>query len=705
MSPVVLRLRVFCAALILIPGIGVDLSAQYPTSPPPAGPLRELQLPPFEESSLANGLRIVLVENHELPVVTVWLTFPAGSAYDPAGQEGLTSMASDLLLRGTGNRTAEQIADEIEGVGSSLNVNAGSDFFNVSATVLTEHVDLAFQLVADVVGNSTFPEEEVELTRTRMLSALQAQEAQPDFLADKFFNAAMYGEHPYGRAASTATVGAITRNDIVQFVAGHLRPRGAVLVLAGDISPSDGSRIAERYFGEWSGTGPDRPEVGLPPVESTEILLVNRPGSEQANILVGNLAMRPGDPDYYASVLANHVLGGGSDARLFLILREEKGWTYGAYSSLNRPVGVGRFQATAEVRTPVTDSALVELLAQIERMRTESVTEHELTAAKGFLVGSFPRQIETPQQIASQVRTTRLLNLDDDYLRTYRSRLSAITADDVLDVSQDLMRPDSAVIVVVGDGQAIYDKLAAIAPTRIVDVSGNPLTPADLNPEITALEFNADNIVAGSDSFAVRVQGQEFGYLTRTFEAGDQDGRSVMTVVSSLSLGPIGSQMSTLVVDLESMQPLSFDQTGQLQGMSSEVHLTYNAGHITGEVNVPDPSGSQREATIDTTVGDHVVDDNMLQAFVGALALTAGSNLTAAAYDGNEGKVSLVTLTAREGGSVTVPAGSFETLEIDLTGTAAPLKYWIRKDGARDLVKMAIVGQPLEFVLVSGKVR
>ncbi len=687
--------------LSVAPLVAGEAKAQYPTTPPPPGPLRELQLPPFTEVSLDNGLRIVLVENHELPVTTVWLTMQGGSTYEPVGKEGTAALAADLLLRGTTNRTADEIAEQIEGTGSSLNVNAGADFFGVSTTVLTEHTELAFELIADVVRNSTFPEEEVELTRTRMLSALRGQESQPAFLASKFFNEALYGDHPYGRTGTSATVTAISRNDVLQFVSGHLRPRGAVLVLAGDITESDGTRLADRYFGEWTGTGPDRPITNPPQPRATEIILVNRPNSPQSNITVGNLTMRPGDPDYYEAVIANKILGGGSDARLFQILREDKGWTYGAYSNHNRPVDVARFQATAEVRTEVTDSALVELIAQIHRMRTEAVSEEELDAAKGNLLGSFPRQIETPQQIASQVRNTRLLNLEDQYLQTYRERLAAVSSDDVLDVSGRLMRPDSSVIVVVGDGAAIYDKLAAIAPTRIIDTEGKELTPADLYPDVGPLAFDFSHVVAGVDSFSVLVQGNEFGFLTRDYQMADQDGRSVIIVTSALSLGPIGNQTSTLTVDSVTMRPLSFDQTGQLQGASSEVHLTYDNGHITGEVSVPQPTGGRREAVVDTTVVEHVIDDNMLQTFAGALPLTEGATITTNAYDANQGVVSIITLAVQDGGSVTVPAGTYDTWIVHMTGAAAPLTYWVAKDGNRHLVKMAIVGQPLEFVLVT----
>ena len=291
------------------------------------------------------------------------------------GKAGLAGIVAELVLKGTASRSAEDIAAQIEGVGSSLNAGAGGDFLNLSTTVLKEHTDLAFELMGDVILNSTFPESEVQLFKTRTLSGLRAAEAQPAFLAGKFFDEALYGDHPYGRTATSASVAGIDRADVVEYATARLRPRGSILVLAGDISLDQARELGERHFGAWTGSVSDDRPTEVPAARATEIILVNRPGSAQSNILVGNLTMRPGDTDYYSAVVANRVFGGGADARLFMILREEKGWTYGAYSNHSRPQGVGRFRSNTEVRTEVTDSALVELLHQIRRIRTEPVPD------------------------------------------------------------------------------------------------------------------------------------------------------------------------------------------------------------------------------------------------------------------------------------------------------------------------------------------
>src|SRR5206468_9016345 len=215
----------------------------------------------------------------------------------------------------------------------------------------------------------------------------------------------------------------------------------------------------------------------------------------------------PTDPVYYAGRVAAQVLGGGPDSRLFLVLREQKSWTYGAYASLRRHRGLGYWQATAEVRTDVADSALVELLHQVDRVRTELIPDSELTAAKGFLVGSFPLTIETPSQIASQVANAKLLGLGDEYLRLYRDRLAAVTALQARAAAARLYRRGALTIVVVGDGAKLYDRLRGIAPIRIMDVDGKSLIPADLTPPTGPVALDAAQIVAPTDSSRVVIQG------------------------------------------------------------------------------------------------------------------------------------------------------------------------------------------------------
>src|ERR1035437_6855043 len=397
------------ASLVLC---SVAAGAQAPTKAPAPGPVKPAAIPAFQDATLPNGLRIMLVESKRQPVVSIALMLPAGDAYDPSGKEGLASIVADVLTKGAGKRTADQVSSDIEGVGGSIGASSGADFMNVRANVLAENAPLAFELVADAVARPTFATKEVELARTQTLSGLQLEESQPSSLAARYFAAQLFGAHPYGKRPTPATVRALTTDDLKTFQQTRLVPNGALLVVAGDISLVRARALAQQYFGNWSGAAPAVAKRAQPPARSkTEILLVHRPGSVQSNIIVGNLTYAPANPSVYALTVGNRVLGGGSDGRLFKTLREQKSWTYGAYSSLTRNHDIGTFEATAEVRNAVTDSALTELLRIERSLGTTPVASTEFDAAKGGLVGSLPLQLETAQGIAEQVGRFTMLGL------------------------------------------------------------------------------------------------------------------------------------------------------------------------------------------------------------------------------------------------------------------------------------------------------
>lgn len=685
------------ATLVLVTALAAPAAAQYPTTPPPAGPLREVRFPPYREATLSNRLQLLVVENHELPIVSIALAMPAGSMYDPAGLEGLAGFVAELITKGTTTRSAELIAETIEGVGGFLNAGADQDFFTISATVLTEHLPLAVELIGDVLRNATYPEEELSLARRRVLSGLQAQKADPGALAERYFVASLYGDHPYGRQPTEESVTAITRAAVREHAATRLKPRGSLLVVAGDVDLRRVRELAQRHLAAWTGVmPPTQPPAPLGP-RATDILLVHRPGSAQSRILLGNLAFRPGDPRHYAAVIANRVLGGGSDARLFRLLREEKGWTYGAYSGITRPREVGSFRARAEVRTPVTDSALVALLEQLRRIRAAAPADSELAAAKGYLVGSFPRQIETPQQIADQVSTTRLLGLGDDYLRTYRERLSAVTPEAARRAAADMITPDSAVIVVVGDGQAIYEKLASIAPVRIVDVDGNPLTPADLAPEVAALELDPGALRPGRYEYQMVFNDNPVGRQVVTIS---RDGGTIV-LADSLDLGLMGMrQHSRVLLDGRTLAVRTVEQSTDMRGQQGITRLEYAGDRVRGTVAVPQRTGTIDQVDVDTTVAPGTVDMNALQAVIPALALEPGTSVTVNVFDSSQLTIWPLTLTVDGTEEISVPAGTFPAVKIELSGGPQPMIFYVTRDTPRQIVKIQPVGQPVRFELV-----
>jgi zinc protease len=686
------RRVVLLAAVMLAPA---TLAAQqFPTTPPPAAPIKPASFPPFQEATLANGMRLVVVESHKQPVVSVSLSLPAGEIHDPTGKEGLSAMVAGLLTKGAAQRSADQISETIEGVGGTLAASAGEDFLTVLSNVLTPNAPLAFELMSDVVMRPTFPESEVELLRTQTLSALQLEMSQPGALASRFFSKTLYGTHPYGRSQTTESVRAIRRADLLAFHRARIRPSGTLLVVAGDINLADARRLAAQAFRSWTGVPVAAVTRGVVPTRArTEILLVHRPGSVQSNILVGNTTFAPADPRYYSAVVANRVLGGGGDSRLFTILREQKSWTYGSYSSLERPRGVGYFQASAEVRTEVTDSALVELLAQLRRIGREPVGGAELEAAKGALVGSFPLTIETASQVAGAVARAKLLGLPADYLSLYRTRLAAVTAAQLTSTARAVIRPDASVIVVVGDAAKIHDKLKAIAPVRMVSVEGRPLAATDLVVKSVALDLDMSRLVPRRDSFTIMVQGNPLGFQTVSLEKTGEGWRYLENAQLATILQ---STTELLFTDRIEMKALKSD--GKFQGQDLKTAVTFANGRASGNSMSPGQAGIETKK-VDTEVPAGVLDENALQALTPALKWAAGAKWTLPVFASGQGTVQQLTLTVAGKESVTVPAGTFEVYRVDVTGGQQPATYFVTTAAPHRLVKVTNAGAPIEVVL------
>ncbi|HEX5869880.1 MAG TPA: pitrilysin family protein, partial [Longimicrobium sp.] len=371
--------------------------------PPPAPlPARPLQFPAFRETTLPNGLRLIVVENHAHPVASVNLLVGSGSASVPARHVGLAGVFSELLPKGTATRTGSELSGAIERTGGSIGAGSGEDHVNVYASVLSEHLPLAMELVADVTLNPSFPDDEVTAARDRAISQLQQWMADPGYLVNRRFIERLYAGHLYGRYRTPESLAALDRAAMVAFHQAHFKPGNALLVVAGDVDAARVEEMARARFGGWQGGDVQRPAYGaLPASTPTRILLVHRPGAVQSSVRAGRPTIRAADADYPALLVLNKIVGGGTDSRLFSILREQKGWTYGAWTDVDRPRDVGRMMAGMDVRSEATDSAVAEMLTQVRRIATEPVTAQELEAAKGYLVGSFPIGIQTAGEVAS----------------------------------------------------------------------------------------------------------------------------------------------------------------------------------------------------------------------------------------------------------------------------------------------------------------
>ena len=675
----------------------------YPTEPPPALEAADVTFPAVARDTLDNGLQLVVVENDEQPVVSVRLYLPAGEVSEPEGKTGLANLTASVLDQGTESRTAEEIASTVEGVGASINVGASDDYSFVSTTALTKHLDRVMDVFADVVRNPTFPQEEFDTEKRRMLSSLEVQLGQPGALASRQFRRRVYGDHPYAEEPTPETVEGLGRDDLASFHAERYTPRGGLLVVAGDMTPDEARTMAREAFGDWEKDAAAEPAMPEPPTrEAKRIYLVHRPGSVQSNIWVGHLGVRPGNEDAHAIDVMNRVLGGGANSRLFLILREEKGWTYGAYSRFTEPSDVGYFAATAEVRNPVADSALREMIDQLERIRSEPVPEEELSDAKNYLTGHFPLEIETPQQVASKVADALQRGLGMDYLESYRSEISRVDAGDVQAAAREYVRPDRAAIVVVGDATKIHDQLEGIGPITMVDTDGEPLEMADLAIRRTDVALDGSRIRRDQFQYALMVQGNQLAsYSIQVGETGEGN----VEVTEEMS-GMGGSQTTTYVVT-PGLEPVSIEQEGQTQMGAAGMDLEYAGGHVTGTATVPQGGGGQgggqpqlQEIQVDTTLAEGTVDQNMMPAVLLSAPLSEGFELELPVYSPQSG-VSQLTATVTGSETVEVPAGTFETWKLEVVQGGRTVNLWITKETPRMMVKQGFAGRPIELQLQS----
>lgn len=684
------------AMMLALPvATAAPLLAQQEGPPPPLAP-RSIEFPPFEQFVMPNGIQVVVVNYGTQPLVSARLFMRAGEARVPADRAGLAGFVSDLLTQGTESRSALDISETIEGVGGALSASAGNDYLNVSFTTLLEHMSVGFDLMADVLQNATFPDEEIELLRRRVLSGLQAQLGQPQAVANRVFSAAMYGEgHPYGISATPATVEAITRDDLVAFRDRFLQPDGALLLVAGAATRAEVEAMATQYLGEWRGT-PEAP-APLPPLQDrtgSEIVLVHRPGSVQSVIVAGHLGPQPGFQDVATLTVANRILGGGADARLFRILREEKGWTYGAYSSFNRPLDRGLFTAGAEVRTAVTDSATVEILHQLDRMASERTPEDELDAARNYLAGNFPLQLETAGQVGGRIADVFLYDRNLSDVTEFPQRIRQVSGEDVQRVAQEQIRARDALVVVVGDGRAVLESLEAIAPVTVVDVEGNPLSREDVLPaEDAPAAWDATRLEAGVRSYNLMFQGNPLGTATYRLEREGDVWVSTQTLVSAMA----GNQETELRFGATDFAPVSLRQSQSAAGMDISVSIDVVDGRFVGTANLPAAMGGTRE--VDAPMGQMLLP-GMDEYAMATADLEEGTRLGIPYLDLTTGEPVLIEARVTGKETIEVPAGTFDTWRVEVTSPQGMLTLFLRADAPHILVRQEFPpGQPISLEL------
>jgi len=453
-----------------------------PPTPPAPQPMRELRFPPFEQRTLPNGLRVIAIERHGEPEVSLRLMLPAGRLYEPAAKAGLASATADLLTQGTASRSAQQIAAAIDGVGGTLDAGSSADFAYVSATVTSDQLDLALELLADVVLHPSFPAAEIERWRSQSLSRLEVQRANPGYLADIAFQRLVFGTYPYGYPArgTPESLRGLTRDDLAAFHRSHYLPNGAILAVVGDYRQEQALAGVERIFGGWArGEAPRPPALELPAYQRPKMVVVDKPDAVQTQIRVGQAALAYTDPDFFTATVYGTVLGGSSSGRLFQEIRIKRGLAYGAYAGFAEQLATGSFAARTSTKTASTVQALRLTLDEIAGMAKAPVPAAELDEAKTYLNGAFPLEIESADEVATRVLTALGYGLGREFLDSYRDRISAVTAAAIQRFAGTRIHPERSVVVLVGNAAAFGPELAKeLGPFATIPAAElDPLAP------------------------------------------------------------------------------------------------------------------------------------------------------------------------------------------------------------------------------------
>ncbi|MCG8404305.1 MAG: insulinase family protein [Phycisphaerales bacterium] len=462
--------------------------ADFPSEPPMTAMLDEFPEVPYASKMLDNGLKVVVVSNHEVPMVTMRLGVKSGAWTE--AKPGVASFAMSMLTKGTKTRNAKQLAEVLESNAISLTGSASMDSAAVSASALLPQLDLATELMSDVIQNPTFPGEELNILTQQTRMGLLVSVKTPEYLADRQLRRRLYGDHPYSRTTTgeLEDIDGIKAEDLKGWWSEHLRPENSILYVAGDITPPDGFKLAEKHLAKWKVKGAYEPPTlaQLPEVADTHIYLVDRPGSVQSQIRVGHLSVTRRDSDYFVSRVLGNILGGGFNSRLNKAIRVEKGLTYGARGGFNARRFAGQFVISTFTKTPTTAETVQTILDEVDKIQSSPPTSKELGDTKTYITGKFPGDRETPEATVGDLWMIETQGLRSDYLRSYLQGIKSTTADAVMKAARKLIQKPRLTIVVVGEATAVQADLEKIAPVTVVPPNMEPTgSPGDVKKRDT----------------------------------------------------------------------------------------------------------------------------------------------------------------------------------------------------------------------------
>ena len=451
------------------------------SKPPVLGAPPAVSLPPIATRELPNGLKLMIVEQHELPLADFVLVVGSGGTIDPATKTGLANLTAAMLTEGTTTRSSLEISDQGAFLGVGLGASSDWDASTIRLHTPTAQLDSALALFADVVLNPVFPQNEFERIKKDRLTSLLQLKDRPTAIANQAYAAILYGgSHPYGRQliGTEASVQGLNRDDLQGFYRTNFIPNNATLIIVGDVNPSQIEAKIRALFGSWQRGAVTPLTLTEPPRSSaTTVYLIDKPGAAQSSFRIGSIGVPRSTKDYFALSVLNTILGGSFTSRLNQNLRETHGYTYGARSGFDMRRSAGPFTASAEIVAAKTDSALVEFMKELNAIR-EIVPAEELSKAKRYMQLGLPAEFETTQQIASALIPVVLYGLPLSYYNSYVQNVEAITQADVQRVARQYINPSSLAIVIVGDRKSIESGLKAVnaGPIVLRDFFGQPIT-------------------------------------------------------------------------------------------------------------------------------------------------------------------------------------------------------------------------------------
>lgn len=432
----------------------------------------EMKLPDIEKKTLDNGLDVYIVEQHEVPIVAMRLVIPGGTIYDNEETAGLANLTAGLLRKGTKTRTADEISEAIDFVGGSLGAGADTDAINANCTVLSKHFNVGLELLADIVINPVFDEEEVNKLKDQIVGGIMQGKSDPTTIRNMQFDKYLFGDHPYGLPGigTEETMLILTADDVKDFYNKYIIPNDAFLLIVGDVAAGDVFGMVTEKFSSWKqGSVPNLNLPEPPDVNGYEIILIDKSDATQSYIAMGHPGLTRYNPDAFKVRVMNYIMGGGGFAsRMMKEVRSEKGLTYDIRSGFDFNRYTGAFAVKTFTKNESTGEAISAILGEIRKIRNNPIAKKELDDTRSFYTGYIPLQFETPADIASWMQTIYLYDLGEGYYNEYLNGIEVTTVDDVQEVAQKYLDPDNMLIVVVGKADEVKSQLEEFGEVTVI---------------------------------------------------------------------------------------------------------------------------------------------------------------------------------------------------------------------------------------------